>query len=200
MTFVAQVVDNQDPDFMGRLKIRIKSVHDGVSDADLPWAMPKTGSFGKGSTDIPSIGERVYVDFQEGDYHEPQYSGNVIDGTNLHSAFKTNYPNRKGFVSQSGMIFYRDESNGNVHFSTPSGITININNDNLTVSTSGNITLNVTGNITMNVGGVSLQVTGTGVEISGGNLKMIDGKIKMEGNDIEMGGGDIKRQGGDIIP
>ena len=158
----ASVVDNKDPKMMGRVKLRISSMHDGVPDEDLPWAIPQNGSSGNGSTDIPTIGESVYVEFPDGDYHEPQYKGNVINSNNLANVFKTNYPNRKGFVSQYGMTFYRDETNGDVHFSSPNGISIDFQSD--------GITINTTGSLTINIGGMSCVINGSGITLTGGDI------------------------------
>lgn len=160
--YTGKVIDNADPKKMARLKLRVDIIHDGCKDEDLPWATPLNGSSGKGSTDIPSIGEKVYVEFPDGDYHEPQYRGNVIDGKNLDPVFHTNYPHRKGFASESGAKFYRDESNGDVHFSAPTGISIDFKNDTIKIETSGSLTVKV--------GGMTCVIDGAGVTVTGGDV------------------------------
>ena len=63
------VVDNYDPLYKGRCKIRVFGLHSEtiygqylILDDDLPWSSPapNIGS-SNGSFNIPSIGERVYV-------------------------------------------------------------------------------------------------------------------------------------------
>lgn len=176
--YTATVIDNNDPRKMGRVKTRIDVMHGGVPDSDLPWSTPVNGSAGKGSTDIPSIGEQVYVEFPNGDMHEPQFKGNVINGDNLSPVFKTNYPHRKGFVSQFGSVFYRDESNGDIHFSSPTGISIDFQGDNITINTTGSIvlnlgngaTLNLGSSTTFNAGGMSCVVDNDGITITNGDV------------------------------
>jgi phage baseplate assembly protein gpV len=159
---VGKIVDNNDPKQMGRLKCRVALIHDSVPDSDLPWCNPKNQSAGKGSTDIPSIGEDVFIEFPDGDYHEPMYAGNVQTAHNLNSSFRTNYPNRKGYASEHGFIFYRDESNGDVHFEAPAGLTIDINGSSVTIVSATRLTVNI--------GGMSCVISGAGINITGGDV------------------------------
>lgn len=159
---VAKIVDNNDPKQMGRVKCRIPLMHDGVSDSDLPWCNPQVQSTGKGSSDIPSIGEEVFVTFPNGDAHEPIYMGNVQTSQNLHPALKTNYPNRKGYASEFGFVFYRDETDGSIFFSSPNGVTFFITGSDLKVITASSLTVEV--------GGMSCVVDGSGINITGGDV------------------------------
>ena len=77
------VVDNYDPLYKGRCKIRVFGLHSEticgeylILDDDLPWSAPapNIGS-SNGSFNIPSIGERVYVNAD--DPYNIQYYGQV---------------------------------------------------------------------------------------------------------------------------
>ena len=77
------VVDNYDPLYKGRCKIRVFGLHSEticgeylILDDDLPWSAPapNVGS-SNGSFNIPSIGERVYVNAD--DPYNIQYFGQV---------------------------------------------------------------------------------------------------------------------------
>lgn len=77
------VVDNYDPLYKGRCKIRVFGLHSEticgqylILDDDLPWSSPapNIGS-SNGSFNIPSIGERVYVNAD--DPYNIQYFGQV---------------------------------------------------------------------------------------------------------------------------
>ena len=77
------VVDNYDPLYKGRCKIRVFGLHSEticgqylILDDDLPWSSPapNIGS-SNGTFNIPSIGERVYVNAD--DPYNIQYFGQV---------------------------------------------------------------------------------------------------------------------------
>ena len=77
------VVDNYDPLYKGRCKIRVFGLHSEticgqymILDDDLPWSCPapNVGS-SNGSFNVPNIGERVYVNAD--DPYNIQYFGQV---------------------------------------------------------------------------------------------------------------------------
>ena len=77
------VVDNYDPLYKGRCKIRVFGLHTEtvfgqylILDDDLPWACPapNVGS-SNGSFNVPNVGERVYVNAD--DPYNIQYFGQV---------------------------------------------------------------------------------------------------------------------------
>ena len=65
------VVDNEDPEHMGRVKVRIPSVTKGKEHPT--WAYPKTqwGGNGYGMQMLPVKGEIVWVEFEHGDTRFP---------------------------------------------------------------------------------------------------------------------------------
>lgn len=74
----AYVIDNQDPDKLGRVKIRIPSLH-GTSTT-YPWAYPAslTGfGFQTGMFILPPVGAMVWVTFEYSDEHRPIYFGGI---------------------------------------------------------------------------------------------------------------------------
>lgn len=77
------VIDNYDPLYKGRCKIRVSGLHTEtiggqyiIFDDDLPWSSPapNIGS-SNGSFNVPSVGERVYVNAD--DPYNIQYYGQV---------------------------------------------------------------------------------------------------------------------------
>ena len=161
--YIGRVIDNADPDQMGRIKLRIPHIHDEVPDDDLPWAIPQSQSTGKGALQVPSIGDNVHTVFQGGDVHEPLYLGNVVSSDNLHDDFKQNYPNRKGFVTERGDVMWHDVSTGDVHYQSPSGLQVDL-------ASNGEMTVVSGQSVTINVGGVSMVIDGSGINLTGGDI------------------------------
>lgn len=77
--YLGVVVDNIDPEFRGRAKIRVFGVFDSdIEDADLPWAyqrfeMSFGSNGGSGKVSIPKLGSVVHVQFNNGNYYSPEY-------------------------------------------------------------------------------------------------------------------------------
>ena len=84
----ARVIDNRDPDMLGRVRVRVNSIHGlpGTShtyltDLELPWATPGTlPSAGNdmGQFIIPVVGTMVWVMFEGGDIDRVVYLGGII--------------------------------------------------------------------------------------------------------------------------
>lgn len=74
----AYVMDNNDPEKLGRIKIRIPSKH--PLGGSYPWAYPAcfTGfGFQTGMFILPPIGAIVFVAFEYSDEHRPIYFGGI---------------------------------------------------------------------------------------------------------------------------
>lgn len=78
----AKVVSSTDKENLCRVKIRIPCIHgtdntDGLSDDDLPYAVPcfMDISFDSGSFIVPEVGSTVFVFFEGGKIDKPVYFG-----------------------------------------------------------------------------------------------------------------------------
>lgn len=77
-TWIGEVVNNEDPNFDNRIKVRIKGKFDLFTDDDLPWAICEnqisSGSIsGSGTYDVPKIGSIVGIRFENGNIYQPCY-------------------------------------------------------------------------------------------------------------------------------
>lgn len=73
--FRATVIDNQDPEQRGRLKLQIPSV---LADQESDWALPCLpygGLENQGLFFIPDVNAQVWVEFEEGDISRPIWVG-----------------------------------------------------------------------------------------------------------------------------
>lgn len=76
--YLGVVVDNKDPEFKGRAKIRVFGVFDELEDADLPWSHQRFEQSyglggGSGRISVPKLGSVVHVQFNNGNYYSPEY-------------------------------------------------------------------------------------------------------------------------------
>jgi len=107
----ATVVDNEDPQQLGRLKVSIPEISgDGVFPA---WCLPQNGLLGGGKLDgipygslvVPPPGSTVFVEFPDGDATDnpgPIWKPGWFGDGELPDVLKTNYPHRRGLVTPSG--------------------------------------------------------------------------------------------------
>ncbi|HEX2084700.1 MAG TPA: phage baseplate assembly protein V [Solirubrobacteraceae bacterium] len=79
--FRGLVVDNADPERLGRLRVRVPSVlgRDVVTGWALPCA-PYGGDAGQGLLFVPEIGSGVWIEFEEGDLEFPIWVGTYWSG------------------------------------------------------------------------------------------------------------------------
>lgn len=137
------VVDNNDPNKWGRIKVRVEPMFssDAVPVASIPWATPRNilidgAGAGFGAFSVPRVGSRVTVTFRQGDFMQPVYGGEETDPVHGIPAFAlTNYPNRKGFRLENGVEVFFDESDNLVRINHPTGTFIQ-------VATDGSVTVN----------------------------------------------------------
>ncbi len=128
--YEAEVVNNNDPRKIGRIKARIKGVFDGISDDDLPWAISKynhsNGAFNDGSAKrcgnfyVPKVKSKVALTFpRAGDSHFCVYSGYTVDDKTMLPESKTNYPDRAVIRFANGTFMIIDTKTNELFINNP---------------------------------------------------------------------------------
>lgn len=82
----AIVTDNDDPKRIGRVRIRIVSIHgiegepDAISNDELPWALPcfPSATYNSGFCILPEVNSTVWVLFEDGSLDKPVYIGGMF--------------------------------------------------------------------------------------------------------------------------
>lgn len=157
--FRATVQNNEDPDGLGRLRLRVP----GVLDAqDSNWALPclPFAGPGMGSLVLPPVGANVWVEFEHGDIDYPIWTGGWWSRPEDLPAGEVN----------------ADPTLQNILLRTAGGQLVALNDS---PSEDGGIQLRSRGGaqltvsdaaITLTVGGQTLTVTATQVEINPGTV------------------------------
>lgn len=94
------VVDNNDPEKLRRIKVRIEDLHgteQEIPDSDLPWAIQFRPTFLGGdvnlsTTAIPRIGSNVIITHNRGDIHQPAYMFELSHNSNRMEKGEEDYP------------------------------------------------------------------------------------------------------------
>jgi len=153
-TFVGKVLDNDDPEKLGRCKILVYSVFsESISAKDLPWAIPEFGFTGslKGSFIVPEVGAFVRVTFENNEINLPKYSTKVLNRNQLPTNKDKNYPdNMIFFETDRGDSFELDRSTGDTIYTHSSKSVLSIDGAGLTKyehKSGTTITIDVAGNV-----------------------------------------------------
>jgi len=76
--YTAVVIDNTDPEMLGRVKANVYGIFDLITDTNiLPWCIPDVESLSGDSYIVPEVGQLIRVNFQDGDIYKPIYSSKV---------------------------------------------------------------------------------------------------------------------------
>jgi len=171
-TYYGEVVDNDDPDKIGRCRIRIYNLfydESGISDEDLPWSMPDFSFRGSltGNFIVPPVGTVVNVKFDRGDVYCPRYTTKGISQS-LPDQKDTDYPdNMVIYATDEGDYFAVNRSTKETKFHHNSGVEVSVDENgdltiNSTSSDSGKVTINTNGDTVVNsAGNVKIESEGT---------------------------------------
>lgn len=195
--YTGKIVDNVDPEKLGRCKIRVFSVYgEEIPDADLPWAVPDFNFIGStiGSFVVPPIDAIIKVYFDNGDIYVPRYTTKVVDGNNISNEAGEDYPDTMVFFeTDEGEYFKINRKTNETTYRTASGVMIKVDADGIvsidsqdtetgdvSITTKGKIilttgddtTIDVTGNVIIEATG-DADVKGTNVTVEGSSQVLL---------------------------
>jgi uncharacterized protein involved in type VI secretion and phage assembly len=140
------VEDRNDPEQLGRLKVRVPSI---LGDGITGWAFPVSPYAGAdlGWFFIPQNGDLVWVEFAEGELEHPLWTGcgwtKPGGSTEVPQEAQSSYPDAQVIKTKSGHIIILDDTSGSekitIRAKANCEITIDPNNDLVTV-TAQNVT------------------------------------------------------------
>jgi len=167
--YPALVKDNNSPDIDGKIKIYIESLHHGISDSLLPWALPaKEGTGGSNTYGVSCIPEKdslVWIYFEDETWHRNAfYTWDLnLNKVNPHKLFNDNVKSSVGATTAYPDVKYIYLKNGicialSSNTSTPE-ITIYHPSASLFIDNSGKIDIksSVGGEILIDSSGISIK-------------------------------------------
>ena len=132
--YIADVVDNEDPKQLCRVRIRIPEIHGDLADEHCPWAAQFKSSFlGSGeelsSYSVPRKGTKVGVIHHRGDVYSPLYITEPYTASSESVDVSSRYPDSYGFNDSDENFVHVDmgsdqariEYNGDVYIKVNQG-------------------------------------------------------------------------------
>jgi hypothetical protein len=138
--YLGVVVDNKDPEFRGRAKIRIFGVFDDIEDSDLPWSHQRFEQSyglggGSGRMSVPKIGSVVHVQFNNGNYYSPEYKAVQELSSDLIEEIKTSYEGAHSLI-------YDGVENLKIYYTVEQGLVINLKESRINIKNDNSIVIN----------------------------------------------------------
>lgn len=132
MTYIGNVVDNNDPKKLGRVRVQIPLYAD-LKIESIPWAAPLLASHGNsqeyGGLNVPELGAQVRVTFPSKDYTAPYYSGAELNETTRTTFFDDDYPHTYGYKDSVGNFVRINKERGTAQFQHSSSTNVQVTPD-----------------------------------------------------------------------
>lgn len=168
--FLGEVVDVNDPEQLGRVKVNVFGVYDDIDEADLPWAqivVPITQGIheGKGQNLGILVGTQVFGMFLDGKSSQlPMVIGTVPKEGDTNSKATTNYPLNKVYETETGHFKeYDDSGTGRIKEYHQKGTYYEMTDDGIEIWGDTKVTIH---------GTAEVNVTAPVVNVSGGVVKL----------------------------
>jgi len=175
--YLGVVVDNKDPEFRGRAKIKVFGVFDDIPDADLPWAYQRFEmSFGlgggSGRMSVPKLGSVVHVQFNNGNYYSPEYKAVQELSPDLIDEISKSY---EGAHS----VIYDGQEELKIYYTPEKGLNINLKGSKIIIRNDNSILIEHSNSET------SVEILGNTVNIKAQNCNIDSPNIRLGENAIE---------------
>jgi phage protein D len=215
---IGQVTDNNDPDDMGRIKVKLPWLSDNY-ESDWCRVCQLGAGPDSGAVWLPEVHDEVLLAFEFGDVRRPFVVGSLYNGQDKPSLgddlFDAGKVARRGFVSRAGhrFVFFDDSSNlgvailsadsscrvalnqtsGEIHIHCSGQVTIDTDNGDVTINSGGSVSVQAqSGDVSVQAqtGDVTVQSQGS-VELNGsmGVTIQSDSQVSISAPSISLGGG-----------
>lgn len=179
--YIGFVVDSNDPERLGRCKIRVVGAYDNIPDDQLPWAFYQGASVfaggesaGGGNISIPKPGTAVKVLFLNQDIHSPVWCSVVHLNDKLRRELSESY-------QDSHVLLYDEDQDLKVWFTPSNGMQIYYKDSSISINPDQSILIDhkeSQSNIELKAGQVTVNAR-TKVEINSPKVHVNGGKTDL---------------------
>jgi hypothetical protein len=117
--WLGEVVNNEDPLYSGRCRIKVFGKFDLLPEEAIPWASPMNRNL-PGAHAVPRVGDIVSVRFDNGNIYHPEYWFQVNQNDTLKSEVLENSEEPQNVIS----LVYDEQRNLRVYYSVEDGLVI----------------------------------------------------------------------------
>lgn len=195
-SYLGMVEDNNDPEKLGRLRIRISPYMDFETE-DLPWACPTLGTHGNtssaGGLNVPELGSQVRVYFPSHDLTAPYYMGAELNELNKTTFFDDDYPYTYGYKDSTGNFIKVNKARKTVQIQHSSSSNLRVAPDGsmqVSLSNGASFTFSNSNAFELRVGATNISGSGDGgfeIEASS-NIKMKTNNMVVDCPTVEFTG------------
>ena len=185
--FPAVVIDNVDPENLGRIQVQLSQMDESGQRGSTVWARVATLMAGKnrGTWFIPDVADEVLVAFEAGDVRRPYAIGSMWNGTNSPPETIGANNNKKLLRSRNGVTITLDDQSGQERFivETPGGqkVTLKDGPDSIEMMDSNGNSVKLEASGIMVNASAKVTINASTVEISSGMITVNSGMSKFSG-------------------
>lgn len=188
--WVGPVVDNDDPEKLGRCRVKVYGLFDDIEDQAVPWAFPVSnntfggGPGGFGSISVPKKGAIVRVQFSEGNHYSPEYYGIQTINRAMQADISSTYLN-------SHVLAYDEDEQMKVYYTPGNGLEIFLKDSHVTINPDSSITIEHKDSQSI------IELIGTTINITANSTINVTSNslIKAESTEVAMNGKSVTKLG-----
>lgn len=199
-SWLGEVVEINDPNKAGRIKVKVFGKFDELETEFIPWAYPANiytggGSDGGGFFSVPKMGSIVAVTFDNGNIYHPEYRFTQTISQALKDEISDSYMNAHSLIydtsTEGGLKVFFTEAKGlmfdykstQVNIKPDNSIIIQTESGNsiVEITNDGKLTINQKGNITINSDS-NIDATCKNITVNSTNSFIKSGHIELGDN------------------
>jgi uncharacterized protein involved in type VI secretion and phage assembly len=190
---VGVVTNNQDPDGMGRVKVKFPWLSD---EDESNWARVAAPMAGKerGFYFLPEVDDEVLIAFEQGDVRFPYVVGALWNGKDAPPAKNDDGKNNIRVIkSRSGHVIRLDDTDGKekieiIDQSTKNSIVFDTSKNTITITADKDIVLSAAqGKITLNAQEIEVKSSANAKVEAGGNMDLkASGQMNVKGATVNL--------------
>ena len=214
--YIGEVVDREDPEGIGRVRVRIPGLVEPASNWAFPLGTVGGGSDRRGFYSVPEKGAEVGVLFHQGDVDHPHYlcghwgkpDGNAEVPEPVRDLSKEDAPKVRAFETERFLLVFDDRSGSEklllkdkatedlilieaatgIRIKTAKDVTVEVEG-NVVLTAKGDASIDVDGDVSVTAGGSAKVDAGTEAVVSAPDVQLGSSGLSPPVNGLVLGGG-----------